>query len=204
MTKKRHIGDMLLEAHLVDEAQLALALETHRQTGRKLGSALVDLRIVDENVLAAFLSKQIDVPCVSLLNVEIAPHVLRRIPAVLAHQIGAVPVALEHDAIQCAMIDPTDLDHVDALERATGLRIDPLVAPESSIRRVLARYYPLGDDGLPAEAPAGDDPFLFPELAEELERVPKVHDRLAALEEEVRALRGRIEELIAELRLPRR
>jgi len=194
---------MLLEAHLVDETKLEIALDQQRRTGQKLGSALVELRLVDENVLAAFLSKQIDIPCVSLLNVEIPVSVLRRIPAPLAHQMGAVPIRLEADSLQIAMIDPTDIDQIMALEEATGLRIDPLVAPESSVRRVLAKYYPLGQDGIPADATV-ESPgatILFPELARELEAgSDRVMSRLDGIETELRALRVRVEELMRELK----
>ncbi len=204
--KRQAIGDLLLQAHLVDETQLELALAAQRRTGQKLGSALVELRLVDENVLAAFLSRQIDIPCVSLLNVEIPVAVLRRVPAGLAHQLGAVPVRMDGNALECAMIDPTDIDQITTLEHATGLRIDPLVAPESSIRRVLSKYYPLGDEGIPSEpgATPGGESILFPELATEVEQGnTRISERLEALEGEVRSLRGRIEELLAELRAAR-
>jgi hypothetical protein len=198
MTRKKTIGEMLLGANLVDETSLALALDKQRRTGQKLGSALVDLHLIDENVLAAFLSKQIDVPCVSLLNVEIPLSVIRRLPATVAHQVGAMPVRIEGDALECAMIDPTDVSHVDALEQATGLRISPLVAPESSIRRLLAKYYPLDDDGVPAPAPVEE--ALFPELVEELEGGhARLSARLESIEQELRALRLLVERLVDRL-----
>lgn len=203
MARKRAIGELLLEAHLVDEAQLALAMDHQRLTGSKLGSALVELRLVDENVLAAFLSKQIDVPCVSLLNVEIPAQIHRRVPPALAHRLGVMPIGVRGNTLQVAMIDPTDIDQVTLLEEASGLRVEPLVAPESSIRRVLQKIYPLGEDGLPMADPDHQgDPILFPELAREMDEMggPMLAGRLEGIETEIRALRARIEELVALVR----
>jgi len=202
MSRKRSIGELLLEAHLVDEAQLAIALETQKRTGRKLGSLLVELRFVDENVLAAFLSKQIDVPCVSLLNVEVPPSLKRRIPAHLAHRFGAVPIGLDGNAIEVAMIDPTDIDAVVSLEEASGLRVDPLIAPESSIRKVLQKIYPLDEEGLPQDFPdpSPEEAALFPDLVKEMEEgSSKVGQRLDAIERELRRLADAVERLTQEV-----
>jgi hypothetical protein len=75
---KQTLGQMLVAANLIDEVQMQIALAEQRHTGKRFGSTLVDLKFIDENVLAAFLSKQIDVPCISLLHIDIPKKVLRR------------------------------------------------------------------------------------------------------------------------------
>ena len=75
---KQTLGDMLLAANLIDEVQMQIALAEQKRTGRRFGSTLVDLKFIDENVLAAFLSKQIDIPCISLLHIDIPKKVLRK------------------------------------------------------------------------------------------------------------------------------
>src|ERR687891_2895803 len=77
--QRQNLGDMLLAANLIDEVQMQIALAEQRRTGKRFGSTLVDLKFIDENVLAAFLSKQTDVPCISLLHIDIPRKVLRRL-----------------------------------------------------------------------------------------------------------------------------
>jgi len=72
------LGDLLLEANLIDEVQMKIALEEQKRLGTKFGSTLITLHFIDENVLTAFLSKQLDMPCVSLHNIEITPKVLAK------------------------------------------------------------------------------------------------------------------------------
>src|SRR5918911_264601 len=89
---KQSLGQMLVAANLIDEVQMQIALAEQRQSGKRFGSTLVDLKFIDENVLAAFLSKQIDVPCISLLHIEVPKKVMRKLNRVVAVECKAVPV----------------------------------------------------------------------------------------------------------------
>lgn len=150
LMQRQNLGDMLLAANLIDEVQMQIALAEQRQTGRRFGSTLVELKFIDENVLAAFLSKQIDVPCISLLHIDIPKKLIRKLSRNLALECKAVPVRIdERNRLEIAMADPTDVDVIDRLALATGMEVAPLVAPESSIRTILDRLYP--------EEPSGDD-----------------------------------------------
>ncbi len=133
---------MLLAANLIDEVQMQIALAEQKQTGRRFGSTLVELKFIDENVLAAFLSKQIDVPCISLLHVDIPKKVLRKLPRATVVDCRAVPVRVDGDRLEVAMTDPTDLEVLDKVEKASGMTVSPLIAPQSSIATMIERCYP--------------------------------------------------------------
>ena len=130
---KPKLGDLLVEANLIDEVQMRIALEEQKRRGSKFGSTLLALGFVDENVLTAFLSKQLDMPCVSLNNIEIAPRVRARLTReqVVKHQ--AVPVRLSRGSLFVALSDPLDVDVIEALEQETGLTVTPMVAPQSTV-----------------------------------------------------------------------
>jgi hypothetical protein len=169
--EKRNLGEMLLAANLIDEVQMKIALSEQKRTGRKFGSALVDLKFIDENVLAAFLSRQMDVPCISLLHIEIPKKVARRIPARVARECKAIPIRFDADLLEVAMVDPTDTELIDILESTSGMKVVPLIAPESSIEKVIEVVYPAafgGDDTVAAYVPGITDP-QFRDLIEEIE-----------------------------------
>lgn len=164
---------MLLAANLIDEVQMEIALAEQVVTRKKFGSTLVDLKFIDENVLAAFLSRQIDLPCISLLHIDIPKKVLRRISAKVARECQAIPVRIEENRIEVAMVDPTDIDLLTTLEKAAGMVVSPLIAPQSSIEKMIRRFYPLGpeEDHMVPPAPfpsVAADP-MFIDLIEELE-----------------------------------
>ena len=139
---RQNLGEMLVAANLIDEVQMQIALAEQRQSGRRFGSTLVSLKFIDENVLAAFLSKQIDVPCISLLHVDIPKKVLRKLTRSVVVDCKAIPVRIESDRLEVAMVDPTDVDELAKLEAAAGMTVTPLIAPESSIEAMIERCYP--------------------------------------------------------------
>ena len=139
---RQNLGEMLVAANLIDEVQMQIALAEQKQTGKRFGSTLVELKFIDENVLAAFLSKQIDVPCISLLHVDIPKKVLRKLSRTSAIACKAVPARVDGDRLEVAMMDPTDIEMIDALEKAVGMTVTPLIAPQSSIATMIERCYP--------------------------------------------------------------
>jgi hypothetical protein len=199
---------MLISANLIDEVQMKVALAEQSRTGRRFGSTLVDLKFIDENVLAAFLSKQIDVPCISLLHIDIPKKVLRKMYRELAINTQSIPVRIEEDGrLEVAMVDPTDVELVMKLESACGMTVTPLIAPESSIQAMIERFYPeeIGEETLKnrqaaAARDAHGDPIFWDLVAElesgdldvRLNRIEQSLDRVwTLLERVVRALEVR-------------
>ena len=172
---KQTLGQMLVAANLIDEVQMQIALAEQRQTGKRFGSTLVDLKFIDENVLAAFLSKQIDVPCISLLHIDIPKKVLRKMHRNAALECQAIPVRVEGEKLEVAMVDPTDAETVAKVEHAAGMPVSPLIAPESSIQTMIERFYPdeeRGESTLAVAQRAARDSVtdpIFRDLIEELD-----------------------------------
>lgn len=198
---RQNLGEMLIAANLIDEVQMQIALAEQRQTGKRFGSTLVDLKFVDENVLAAFLSRQFDVPCISLLHIDIARKVARRMNRAVALECKAVPVRYdERGRLEVAMVDPTDADAIEKVTKAAGAEVQPLIAPESSVLTMIDRLYPAEitpDDTLsfrqkpPRNAPA--DPVFWDlvaeldngDLDERLMRIERSLDQIWVLLEKV-------------------
>src|SRR5262245_17785062 len=186
---KQTLGQMLVDANLIDEVQMQIALAEQRHTGKRFGSTLVDLKFIDENVLAAFLSKQTDVPCISLLHIDIPKKVLRRMNRTAALECQAIPVRFEGEKLEVAMVDPTDAETGSKVESAVGAAVSPLIAPESSIQTMIERFYPdeeRGEDTLRVKrlvTTTGDtvtDP-IFLDIIEELDGAD-LDRRLARME----------------------
>jgi hypothetical protein len=169
---KPNLGHMLVAANLIDEVQMQIALAEQQRTGKRFGSTLIDLKFVDENVLAAFLSRQTDVPCISLLHVDVPKKLLRKIGSRTARDCQAIPIRITDGKLEVAMADPTDHELVEIIEAASGMEVIPLIAPQSSVEKMIDRLYADEEDTLvsrrrDAVAAAADPIFL--DLIEELE-----------------------------------
>jgi len=147
----KRLGDLLLDANLIDEIQLRVALQEQASTGERLGSALVHLGFIDEAVLAAFLSKQTNLPCVNIHGLFVPQEILDLVPRTAAIEHSVVPIRRSGDLLYLAMADPFDQKAIEVMERVTGLTVMPLIAPEYRLLKSLRKYY--GDTRTKSDPP---------------------------------------------------
>jgi len=182
------LGDLLVEANLIDEVQMKIALEEQKIRGTRFGSTLLALHFIEEDVLAAFLARQLDMPCVSLHNIEIPSGVLALVPREMASELQAIPVKRDKNKLFVAMSDPLDVESIEAMEKLTGLVVSPMVAPQSTIVDSIERFY--RDGALAHEEVQKAMVGAFPDLVRELEEMEvfgrqfrEVNERLDRIEE---------------------
>lgn len=138
----KRLGELLIEGGLITPAQLQSAL-THQRTGRgRLGSNLVALGYISEEVLLDFLSVQTGVPQLDVRNVNVAPQVLKLVPHRLADQFTVLPITTkEPKLLVLAMSDPSDLNAIDSARFASGLNIEPILAAPSALKKAISDLY---------------------------------------------------------------
>ncbi|HEX5061098.1 MAG TPA: hypothetical protein VFV99_17150, partial [Kofleriaceae bacterium] len=84
---------MLVEAGVLSEQGLRMALNEQRRWGGTLGRTLVDMKLLSEVELVRVLSMQLALPTVDLDAIEIHSTVLDLVPGELAEQYSLVPFA---------------------------------------------------------------------------------------------------------------
>ena len=92
--KANRLGEMLLEAGLIDQFQLDSALSMQRNLGGRIGSALVKLGYLPEGTIMEFLESQAKYSRVALDDLEIAPQLLSLISRERLLQLLVVPIEL--------------------------------------------------------------------------------------------------------------
>jgi type IV pilus assembly protein PilB len=132
---------MLVKANLITPEQLDAALKEQKVSGGRLGSILARLGYINEDAIAAFLSRQYGVPAVDLASVKIDPAVIRLVPADVANKHLLIPLSRNGSTLTVAMANPSDIFAIDDIRFMTGYDVTPVVAPETAIRNALNRYY---------------------------------------------------------------
>ena len=135
------LGEQLVGANLITEQELEAALALQSKDGQRIGEALLELGLIDEDQLAPFIEAKLGVPSVVLREGLVDPEVVALIPKSTADRLGVVAMFKLRGTLTVAMDDPQNLLHIDQLERVTGLRIRPVFAFARSIRRILERCY---------------------------------------------------------------
>ena len=158
MARKR-LGEILVEAGVLDESKIQAALQYQKKMGGPLGRALIDLKAISEEMLVVALSKQLNFPTVDLDKVEVPPGVLEFVPALDAQRLGIIPLKLEGKFLDIAMTNPTDIDAIDSLRTRIKLNLRPYIAGPKAIERALLRLYKVGFDSMGT----GGGNFFMPE-----------------------------------------
>jgi type IV pilus assembly protein PilB len=135
------LGELLVRNKLIDEKQLAKALEEQKSTGGRLGASLVKLGYLKEEDLAAFLSRQYGVPSINLNEFDIDENVIKLIPAEVVQKYQLIPVNRAGSTLIVAMADPSNIFAIDDIKFMTGYNVEVVVAFEASIRYAIDKYY---------------------------------------------------------------
>jgi hypothetical protein len=133
---------LLISEGKITQGQLDEALKCHVIFGIKLGSSLVELGFIKEDVLNDLLSRKLGVPLVSHAELNDVPSeaVARFSPAV-AEKYRVMPIRLENKRLHVAMSDPTDFKTQEELSFITGNIIVPSIAPNIQILKAIEKYY---------------------------------------------------------------
>lgn len=135
------LGEILVRENLVTQQQLREALEYQRMSGGRLGSNLVKLGMVSDDVITAVLSRQYGVPSINLDLFHIEDEVIKLISQEVALKYTILPISKVGSALTLAMADPTNVFAMDDIKFMTGLNVEPVIASEASIQNAIGKYY---------------------------------------------------------------
>ncbi len=135
------LGELLVRNKLIDEKQLAKALEEQKASGGRLGASLTKLGFLKEEDLAAFLSRQYGVPSINLNEFEIDESVIKLIPAGVVQKYQLIPVNRAGSTLIVAMADPSNIFAIDDIKFMTGYNVEVVVTSEASIKTAIDKYY---------------------------------------------------------------
>jgi hypothetical protein len=140
--ERKKVGELLIEAGLIDDLQLKSSLAYQEQWGGRLGSIFLRRGFVSEKELAVVISEQCGMPCISLGETEMpSDEVLDMVKADIARKFGIFPLGVEGKTLVAAVSDPTDLEMLDDLSFTLGMRVKPVLALDSEIRRAIETNY---------------------------------------------------------------
>lgn len=135
------LGEMLVQANLINKEQLQEAVAVQQEQGGRLGYTLIKLGYVQEDEITQFLSQQYGVPAINLSVFEIDKEIIRLIPADVAQKYQVLPISRQGATLTLAMTDPSNVFAMDDIKFMTGYNIEPVVTSELALREAIDRYY---------------------------------------------------------------
>jgi MSHA biogenesis protein MshE len=139
--EKIRLGDLLIAQKIISQAQLGLALENQKKSGRRLGRVLIEQGFASEEQICEAISRQLNIPYVNLKFYNFNDQVVRRLPEAQARRFRAV--VLEDRPASCliGMADPTDLFAFDEITRLLKRDIEVAVVSEAMLLQNIDRIY---------------------------------------------------------------
>lgn len=140
-TKRKRLGELLIDSGLISQEQLAEALEIQKQSGEKLGNIIVNQNYVSEPQIMEVLEFQLGIPFVDLNNTKIPSEAQRVIPYNLIRRHNVVPVKIEMNMLYVAMDDPLNFIAIEDLRMASSYEIVPMIASKEAINGTISKLY---------------------------------------------------------------
>src|SRR5437016_1036214 len=137
----QRLGDLLVKEKVITPEQLEQAVRMQKESGSRLGAALVKLGFLSDEDVTNFLSRQYGVPAINLSFFEIDAAVVKLIPHETAKRYQILPLSRVGASLTIAMVDPTNVFAMDDIKFMTGFNIEPVVASESAIMEGIEKAY---------------------------------------------------------------
>ena len=135
------LGEMLVKALLITDQQLKTALDTQRDLGGKLSTILVKLRFINEDKLVSFLSKELNLPALSIKEMAVSPKVSALMDVEIIEKHMILPISRTEDTLLVATADPLDYEALDEVHFLTNLKVKVSVASRTNIQKAIDFYF---------------------------------------------------------------
>jgi type IV pilus assembly protein PilB len=139
MVKK--LGEILVDAGLIDDRQLGVALRQQSKSGGRLGEVLADLGFTNDDEISRALAEQAGIDHVELDGILPAPEAVEHLPEATARKLNVLPLRLEEAGIVVAMANVTDIVAIDEIQRETGLFAQIVSCSHRQLLRAIDRVY---------------------------------------------------------------
>jgi hypothetical protein len=153
------LGQVLVEKGTLTESQLEHALQVARETGTRLGQALVSLNYISQDALGYALAEQYGTRPVELVPQMIDPELLSRYPIELLRAHQFLPLVELGGEIIVLIGDLAEQSGLRALEPySPGKTLAPQLANETQIRQCLDAIAAEESNQRPSASPAVQEP----------------------------------------------
>ncbi len=140
------LGQMLLKAGLINEANLEKALTMHFKTGQHLGQVLASMKIIPPQEIGRMLEKKLGIPYVPLSFFEPKDDMLELFSGNFISSRQVVPLEYKKnkknkDMLYLGMIDPLNQEIIQEVGEITKSDIKSCLVLEDEFEDYVSRFY---------------------------------------------------------------
>ena len=141
MAKWKDLGTLLLEYGLLNDADVEEGLRLHKESGLRLGEALVKLGKISMEEIEWVLSKQLDIPFVIIDDINVNIDLLKKFENEFLIENRILPLYESDDQVSIVMEDPFNKTAVSFIEDHFGKHVSLSTGSGSKIEELLRQTF---------------------------------------------------------------
>lgn len=139
--KNKRLGEMLVDAGILSEKQIEEAIVLQKNSGKRLGTILLENHYINETQLIEVLRIQLGIDFIDLNKTKIDPYMAGVVSKVIAQQYRVVAFRKEKNVILLAMEDPLNFRALETVKQTTKCKVRPYIAYSEAIDRAISVLY---------------------------------------------------------------
>lgn len=141
MEDKTRLGRLLVEANLITEEQLKMAVDFQSSVGGNLGAIVVKLGFIEDTRLVQFVAKEQGLPVITLDDIILPEKLVSRLPRKLIEKHQVLPIHYKDNVLTVATADPFDYEAIEEIQLAQDAKIEINLAPRSAIQKCIGELF---------------------------------------------------------------
>jgi len=138
---RKKLGEMLIDAEVLNEEQLRHFLGEQKKTGMKLGKLLIQQGILSETQMVDLLSRQLKIEKYHPDKYPVDLSLAAVFPAETAQKYQVAPLKRKGRLLTIAMTDPVDINALDYIESLTNEEVETVVCTERELNQLIGQIY---------------------------------------------------------------
>jgi len=156
---RRRLGDVIVELGFADRGVVEATVALAREDGRPIGQALLEAGIIDSAQLARALAERNGLEYADLNTFQVDHGAANLISASEAGRYRAIPIAFaDDDTLLVATADPANLVGLDNVALSTERRVQPVVTSPEDIDALISQLTRLIDSVHEVDLEAEEEP----------------------------------------------
>lgn len=141
-SRRKQMGDLLVEAGVLKKVNLTAALNKQKASKKRLGEILQEMGVVCEKDIALVLATQFNIQSAPPLLDQSLPRELYDFVDLQTAMTRLVcPISRKGNRLNLAMANPLDLETIDDIAFRTELEVVPWVSTPSDILAAIRHHY---------------------------------------------------------------
>jgi len=132
---------MLIDAGLINVAELEEALLNAKKIGLKLGQFLMTKGIATENSIVDAISQQTNIKRFAPAEYSVSEDVAKLMDVDSVNKLKAIPIGEKDRVLSVAMVDPLDIFAIDYIEILTDMEVLPVICTEQNFNYLLSSIF---------------------------------------------------------------